>query len=458
MESILIILGVLFVGGLATYLLHKGSRKWIVLISRIFVGVVFLYSGFVKAVDPLGSTYKFLDYFQYFGLTFLNDFAFPLSILQSSLEFLVGLGLLLGTFLRFYTWLGTLFMLLFTPVTLVLALTNAVSDCGCFGDAWVLTNWETFWKNTVIDIPIIILLLRGKRLINPVKLQKAFFINALGAALIVYVSIYSYNHLPILDFRPYKIGNNIQEGMSIPEGAKMDVYKSTFTYKNLQTGEERVFSEAELSEPADHSELWEYVDSYSELIEKGYHPPIHDFTISNSEEGDITEQILSEPMTLLCIAYDLEKTDFESFVKLDSLALVLKQEGIKLRVVTSALNDQIAGFKDSLINKLDVAASDVQEASVVYFYQKDGQVHEFKEKDLPENLDEYEYIGSEDVMEQATPQLSYDFYICDPITLKTIVRANPGFVLLKEGTIVAKWHYNDWIDFDGFKARFLNKK
>ncbi len=457
MDIILIVLGIVFGILLSIFFLHKGSQRWVLFISRIFLGAVFMYSGFVKAVDPLGFNYKFLDYFQAFNMSFLDPLAFPLSVALPALEFLIGFGILFGTMLRTYTRLSALFMSFFTILTFILALTNPVTDCGCFGDALILTNWETFWKNIIIDIPIVMLLLKGKKLISPIKNNIAIPANMVMVALIVYVSIYGYQHLPIMDFRPYKIGNNIQEGMSIPEGAKTDVYKNTFIYKNLETGQEQSFSEAELSEPANNPDIWEYVDSKSELIEEGYHPPIHDFIISNDVEGDITNQVLQEPLTLLCVAYDLGKTDVESFKKLHSLGLELQKEGITVRVLTSALNKEIEALKDSLLSTLDTTESTPQqESKTIYFYEKEGQVYEFTDDNLPENVDnEYQFIGSENTLQDVKKDLAYQFYVCDPITLKTVVRANPGFVLLKQGTVIDKWHFNDWVNIDTFKEKYL---
>ncbi len=459
MDIILIVLGGIFSVLLSIFFLHKGSQRWVLFVSRLFLGGVFIYSGFVKAVDPLGFNYKFLDYFQAFNMSFLDALAFPLAVALPAVEFLIGFGILFGTMLRTYTWLSALFMSFFTPLTFVLALSNPVSDCGCFGDALVLTNWETFWKNIIIDIPIVMLLLKSKKLVSPVNNNIAIPANIVVASLVIYLSIYGYQHLPIMDFRPYKIGNNIEDGMKIPEGAKSDVYNNTFIYKNLKTGEERSFSEAELSEPADNPDVWEYVDSQSELVEEGYHPPIHDFVIANAQEGDITTQVLNEPMTLLCVAYDLDKTDFESFKKLQTLAESLQKEGVAVRVLTSALNTRIETLKDSLLSNLGLDKSSVpSESHMVYYYQKEGNVYEFTDDNLPENVDEmYQFIGSEEVWQDASPKLAYQFYVCDPITLKTVVRANPGFVLLKKGTVVDKWHFNDWVDFESFKTKYLQK-
>ncbi|HDS07662.1 MAG TPA: DoxX family protein, partial [Bacteroides sp.] len=133
------------------------------LISRILLGAVFIFSGFVKAVDPLGSAYKFSDYFHAFGLKFLDGLSLPLGILLPALELALGIMLLLGYRKKIVTWAVTVFMVFFTLLTLVLAVFNPVEDCGCFGDALVLTNWETFFKNVVLMVFVVILFPDRKR-------------------------------------------------------------------------------------------------------------------------------------------------------------------------------------------------------------------------------------------------------------------------------------------------------
>jgi uncharacterized membrane protein YphA (DoxX/SURF4 family) len=418
----------------------------ILLISRVFIAIVFLYSGFVKAVDPLGYTYKIIDYFTAFGMDAFKPLAFYLAIAITSAEFLIGFGLLLGIFLKLYSRLATLFMIVFTPLTLYLAISNPVTDCGCFGDALIITNWQTFWKNLIIDIPLVILLLQNKNLKDSFTFKNSVILNILGLVFIVYISIYSFMHLPIIDFRPYKIGNNIQEGMQIPEGKKSDVYKSTFTYKNKNTQEEKKFEENNLNEPLNNEDLWEFIDSKTILIEEGYHPPIHDFSIINETEGDITEQVLRDSSyTFILVSYNLNKVNFGGLVKFEQLSKSISNANFL--ILTAALNEEISRTKDSLIDYLSYDTLLTKEVSTktIYFYEFEGNVIEFDENEIPEDK-AYIFIGTEDIETEIAQkaELSFDFNICDPTTLKTIIRANPGMILIKSGTIINKWHYNDF--------------
>ena len=176
--------------------------KLLRLISRILVGIVFVFSGFVKAIDPLGSTYKFGDYFTAFGLEFLEPMAFPLAIILSGIELVLGIGLLLSYRMKVMSWLLLIFMSFFTVLTLILALTNPVSDCGCFGDALILTNWETFGKNVIILAFTLVIFIYRKQYpeIRSAMVEwsviVAFFLGS------VFLSLYCYNNLPLLDFRP----------------------------------------------------------------------------------------------------------------------------------------------------------------------------------------------------------------------------------------------------------------
>lgn len=450
MNTVLLSLSVLF-GMLFILQLRKFEfQSLAILFSRIFLGIVFIYSGFVKAVDPLGYTYKIIDYLTAFGMGELSALAFSTAILISAIEFIIGFGFIAGLFLRLSTWLGAMFMLVFTPLTLYLAISNPVTDCGCFGDALVITNWQTFWKNLIIDIPIIILILQRKKVYNFFEGKTAIALSSFAFIGIIYVSVFSYQHLPIMDFRPFKTGNNIAEGMAVPEGEKLDVYMSTFTYKNLETKELVEFDEHDLGEPLSNEEKWVFVDSESVLVEEGYHAPIHDFSIVSSATGDITEQVLNDSnYTLILVSYDLSRSDLEGLVKFEQLSKYFINSSVSTLALTAALEDEISQAQEDLKKALsyDTLTRIRVETSKIYFYEYEGNVLEFTDEDLPEDLDDsYLFIGDEDVEleQEVEADLSFDFYICDPTTLKTIVRANPGLVLLKKGTIINKWHFNDF--------------
>jgi uncharacterized membrane protein YphA (DoxX/SURF4 family) len=350
--------------------------KTLRLISRIIVGIVFIFSGTVKAVDPLGSAYKFSDYFQAFNLEFLKPFALPLAIILFTAEFISGFALLSGYRRKTGLWGVMILMLIFTPLTLILAITNPVSDCGCFGDAIHLTNWQTFWKNVVLMIMVVMLFADRKsiRQISTVKREWTIIITLI--TLFVVFSLLNLRYLQLFDFLPYKAGNNIEEGMKIPEGKPADEYLTTFIYE--KEGVQKEFTIENY--PADDS-TWKFIDQKSKLVKKGYQPPIHDFSITTIEGEDLTDRILDDPgYTLLMISTKLSKADPENIKKGFELGAWCAAKGISFYVVTASGTDEIMGYG----NRLTICTA-------------------------------------------------------DETTLKTIVRANPGFMLLKSGTILAKW-------------------
>jgi uncharacterized membrane protein YphA (DoxX/SURF4 family) len=205
--------------------------KTAMLIARIITGLVFIFSGFVKAVDPTGSAIKFEEYFLAFHMDFLMIASLPLSIIQSAAEIMIGLNLIAGIRMKFTAWLLMIFMSFFTLLTFVLALTNPVTDCGCFGDAVKLTNWQTFWKNVLLLIPtLVVFFKRNKYPAITTKLAE-WLISAANFLIPVILSVYCLLHEPILDFRPYQIGTVIPDKMTIPEGAPVDKYETMLIYQ-----------------------------------------------------------------------------------------------------------------------------------------------------------------------------------------------------------------------------------
>ena len=275
------------------------------------------------------------------------------------------------------SWLALAFYLVMTPLTLWIALTNPVTDCGCFGDALVLTNWQTFWKNVVLLCLVIILLCCKKAIpqlfSNWVELILVLVSLAGGCGIMAY----SYTHLPPIDFRPYKVGNHIPTLMEIPEDAEPDVYQTTLIYAK-DDGEEREFTLENY--PKDDPE-WIFVDQKSVLVKKGYEAPIHDFEILTMDYDDITYDILEseEPVTLITM-YDLSKADLK---QMDKVRALLNQGGL-CYILTGSGEDEIEEFAEE--HDIDINA----------------------------------------------------FCIIDPVTLKTIVRANPGMFVVKNGTIIEK--------------------
>jgi len=362
--------------------------RYLRLFSRLVLGVVFVFSGLVKAVDPLGSAYKFSDYFNAFGTGFLEFLAVPLAILLSAFEMVLGIVILTGYLRRVSAWVLLVFMGFFTLVTLVLALFNPVSDCWCFGDALILTNWQTFLKNVVLMGFTLLLFLTRSNGDGPDPRRGEYVLPVLLLIAACWFSLWNLNHLPLLDFRPYDVGTVISEEMEIPEGAPVDQYKTTLIYRNIESGEEESFGIENY--PRD-TMSWAFVTSESKLVSKGYEPPIHDFAISDPYGNDIVDGMLDDPgYTLLMISHDLGAAGKEAL-------------------------DKAADW-----HKLETLAEDFS------FYAVTSSP------------------SAEVEQVTASEALPYQFYTADEIMLKTVVRSNPGFVLLGYGTILGKWAGKDF--------------
>jgi len=363
--------------------------KYLSIASRLILGTVFIFSGFVKSVDPLGSAYKFSDYFAAFKLSFLSFLALPLGLILSAFELVLGITLLLGYRRRITYRVLFWFMGFFTLLTLILALFNPVSDCGCFGDALILTNWETFLKNIVLMVFVVPLFMIRDRdahdHIHPVRewgIVGALFLVVIG------FSLWNHAHLPVVDFRPYDVGTLIQEEMEIPEGAAVDDYETELIYREKASGKSERFT---LENYPRDTTLWEFVDSESRLISKGYDPPIHDFAIIDAGGGDMADQILSDDgFSLVMISHDLTKANEAALLKARDWA------------------------------QLEMLAGE-------YAFYPVTATPESEIGNIAMTLD-----------------LGYTFYSADEIMLKTVVRSNPGFLLIRNGVIVGKWSFRDF--------------
>jgi len=308
------------------------------------------------------------------------------------MEFAIGIALFLNYRTKLFSWLVLLFMGFFLTLTLYIALENPVSDCGCFGDALILSNWDTFYKNIVLmAFALVVFVYRGKykNRFN-MHFQNGYFVVIL--LVFAFTQSYSYRHLPIIDFRPYKIGANIPEGMIVPEDAPADVYRNDFYYRNRESGKTKRFTEKNY--PWKDTLNWEFVETKSTLIKEGYHAPIHDFTIENQFGENVADYYLYDPnYTLMLVAYNLDRSNKKNQQAINELAIKAIDNGWNVICLTSSVETEIAAFTEEF-------------------------------------------------------QAPYDFFFCDEITLKTIIRSNPGLVLLQEGTILNKWH---WRDIPGFE-------
>ena len=360
---------------------NSRAWKWIVNICRFILGATFVFSGFVKAVDPLGTYYKIQDYLAAFGMQQLLPDIMPLlmSVLLAVLEFAVGMHLLLGIKRRFTTRLALLIMLVMTPLTLYLALTNPISDCGCFGDALVLTNWQTFGKNVVLLTCAIVLMITPWAMVRFLTKKMEWTLSNYCIVFALALAGYCLATLPIIDFRPYKIGNNIREGMEIPEGAKPTIFDTRFIME--KDGVKQTFTVDNYPDST-----WTFVSAETVVVEKGYEPPIHDFVMESLETGeDITDELLDDPgYTFLLIAHRTEEADEGNIDLINELYEYCLENGYKFYALSSSSAEAIELWRDR--------------------------------------------TGAE-----------YPFCIMDDITLKTMVRSNPGLMLIKGGVILNKW-------------------
>lgn len=347
---------------------------------RTLLGVVFLFSGVVKAIDPLGTAYKIEDYLKAFGGYFTD--LLPLAEVGAwsliTIEVLLGVCMLLNVRSKWTSWVAFLFYCIMTPLTLYIALTNPVSDCGCFGDAVVLSNWQTFWKNVVMITIATILLLLRKHTLPLWRSWMEILIASITIIVVITFMVWTHNHLPIKDFRPYKIGNHIPTLMEYPEDAEPDQYEISFVYE--KEGVEHTFT---LDNYPKGDSTWTFVRQNSKLIKKGYEPPIHDFEIINPQGDDITWDILeSEHPVTLVVMYDLTKADERKMDQILQLHFMMPN----FYILTGSSTDEIIAF----------------------------------------NL--------------KFPSLSESICTCDPITLKTIVRANPGVITIQDGVVIDKYN------------------
>ena len=357
-------------------------------VCRFVLAVVFIFSGFVKSIDPLGTQYKIQDYLEAFGWTGVFPAFFPLlgSVVLGIVEFCLGVYLFFGIRRIIAPRAVVALMAFMTPLTFWLALDNPVSDCGCFGDAVVLSNWETFWKNVVLLVMSVVVLKYRRRVFPLVTTRFDWLIALYGFVYILGIAGYSYRELPVFDFRPYHVGADIRRGMEIPEGEQPTVYETRFVLQ--KDGEEREFT---LDNYPDST--WTFVDSKTVVKQKGYEPPIHDFSILSAEDGeDLTEQVLSDPnYTFLLVSHQLRLADESMIDLINELYDYSLEYGYAFYCLTSSSDEDIQVWREN--------------------------------------------TGAE-----------YPFCLMDNITLKTIVRSNPGLVLLKEGKVISKWSVNNLPD------------
>ena len=353
-------------------------------VCRFVLAATFIFSGYVKAIDPLGTLYKLKDYAAAMSLNgLLPDWALVgVAIALGALEFALGVFMLFAVRRHVVSRITLAFMTAMTVLTLWIFVADPVKDCGCFGDALKLTNGETLLKNIVLIACAALVAWRPADMARFISRSNQWIVRYYTVAYIVITSVYCLYTLPIFDFRPYHVGMNIKQGMEIPEGAEQPEFESTFLLK--KNGETREFT---LDNYPDST--WEYVDTRTVQTKKGYEPPIHDFALTSCATGeDITEQVLTKKgYTFLLVSPRLAVADDSNFGDIDQIYEYAEENGIDFYCVTASANDEIERWRD--------------------------------------------LTGAE-----------YQFCNADETTLKTMIRSNPGLMLLKDGTIIGKWSHN----------------
>ncbi|TNE79317.1 MAG: DoxX family membrane protein [Bacteroidetes bacterium] len=370
-------------------------------ISRVLVGCLFIFSGFIKANDPIGFSYKLTEYYSIFGTGFLQHGEVFQAMLICVIEIVLGVCVLIGTRMKLSSWLLLLMIIFFTFLTGFTAISNwfyenpdhsrtqwfanllnfnprelyYMKDCGCFGDFVKLTPWQSFLKDLILLVLIVIIFIRRNHI-------RAFFAKILQTNLIIFFALlsaffttYCYMYTPAFNFLYWDKGNNVIEYMEeIPdEKAYLFVYEKdgqhfTFDMNNL---------------PSDPS--YTFVDRFDSITKPGVPAMIHDFHVSNELGDDITMEVLQSPAyQLFIVAYDLNEARVKSFTKFNETAEAFQSAGFKIYAFTSTPPEKVEEFR-----------------------------HEH--------------------------QLAYPFGQMDRTALKSIIRSNPGFILMKEGVVVEYW-------------------
>lgn len=437
---------------------------------RWIVGATFIFSGFVKVIDPLGYGYKIADYLEAMQLSSIESIALPMAIIFAVLELVIGFSLFFNQLPKLGALGALLMMIFFTPLTLWLAIANPVSDCGCFGDALVITNWQTFFKNLVLLAMAILLFAQRK------KFKPAYFPALQWVIMFVVgfaslgLSLYCLKTLPIIDFRPYHIGANIAEGMIVPEDAPKPVIESVFIYE--KDGKQQEFSVDNLPD-----ESWKFVDAKHNVIDPGYVPPIHDFTMTKpvpAESGievdldgvelvyknEDGEQMYADVSSVPDASWKFEKyicEECEGDIDVSKIRITYNDADGKTVVLGVDEAPEDLEFVEAVYadeaTETDIAprvlADERYSFLMIALRLEDMDTEHLAEFDsiadyaLNNNMGFYCMTSSNaesiENFKEEHP-VKYDFYNTDPITLKTIVRSNPGLLLIRKGTVIDKWH------------------
>ncbi|MDR2282452.1 MAG: DoxX family protein [Sphingobacterium sp.] len=370
----------------------KSSPDILLWISRLFVGLLFIFSGLIKANDPMGFGFKLQEYFHVLHLNFLNDYATWIAVAICAFEIILGALLVLGIAGRKVAWGLLLLIIFFTFLTFYSAFFEVVSSCGCFGDAIPLTPWQSFIKDLVLLVFILVIFVKRKKI---VPLIASSFTNNLLSFFVIILSfgigIYTISYLPFVDFLPYKEGNNIPKLMEIPEGAEQDEYEHIYALKNKTTNEEKKMTDKEyMDQKIWEDENWEVIgEPESKLIKKGYQVPIPDLIISDAEGNDLTQEVINNPYyNFVVTSVDVTKLSPTDFIALDKINQTIRdlstEYNIRAILLTASSSDNVNYLNDQL-------------------------------------------------------DLVLESFYADAVPLKSMVRSNPGVMLLQNGTVIKKW-------------------
>ncbi len=366
-------------------------------ISRVFVGILFIISGFIKANDPLGFSYKLDEYFQVFHMPWLSAVSLALAIGICAFEIGLGVALLLGAKMRFTAWSLLLMIVFFTFLTFYSWKFDVVKDCGCFGDALHLKPFESFMKDVILFVLILFIFIKRNEIKPLFGESGSTWLAYAGFVASLTFSIYCYRHLPMIDFRPYAIGKSIPEGMKLPPNAVTDSVVMVFIYE--KDGKRMELSMDQIS---GIDSTYKFVDRTDKVIREGDKAPIHDFSIVSADGTDVTSDVLSMDRVFLLVAYDLEKSDEDAQSRINDFVALSQKAGVEFIGLTSSAPATVDAFKKK-------------------------------------------------------HHSAFEYYFTDGTTLKTMIRSNPGLLLLKKGTVAAMWHHNDLPAFDEVNSMYLSK-
>lgn len=387
--------------------MKNNSKDIILWVARIFVGLLFIFSGLIKLNDPIGFSYKLEEYFEVFHLVFLNPFSVFFSIFLCALEVILGVLLLAGFYAKKIAWGLLLLIVFFTFLTFYSAYFEVVKTCGCFGDAIPLTPWQSFSKDLVLLLFIVFIFLKKDKL-NPLIIQNSsqHFISIFTAVVAVSFGLYTYTFLPIIDFLPYKIGADIPKSALIPGGAAQNEYQINYTLKNKKSGEQKIMSDKEyLKTKIYENPDWELVSSSDPiLIKKGFEPKIKDLNIYDSQGVTYTAEVFENPYyNLIAVGWNLSKTNRKAAGDINAIAINAAEN----------FNIRTAFFTSN-------SAKDANQFS--------------KEMNLVTEI----------------------FY-ADAVPLKSMVRSNPGLILLKNGVVIDKWPSSALPSYNQLAEKYFNE-